>query len=115
MASPNHRTAFMEFAFQSIYNSMPYTCKNAQIVIDLQRQVATSVSIKSISGCVRTACSQLFSDKSGTSCQHLVTRLTTVPEFLKVVPTSLISPARNNLLLVTKKKQYPDANNYTIY
>ena len=33
---------------------------------DLQRQVATSLSFKSISGCVRTACSQLF-EKYGTS------------------------------------------------
>jgi hypothetical protein len=37
-------------------------------------------------------------DKSGTSCYHLVTRLTRPTDSQQVVPTSLISSARNNLL-----------------
>jgi hypothetical protein len=37
-------------------------------------------------------------DKSGTSCYHLVTRLTRPTDSQQVVPTSLISSARNKLL-----------------
>jgi hypothetical protein len=37
-------------------------------------------------------------DKSGTSCYHLVTRLMRPTDSQQVVPTSLISSARNKLL-----------------
>jgi hypothetical protein len=37
-------------------------------------------------------------DKSGTTCYHLVTRLTRPTDSQQVVPTSLISSARNMLL-----------------
>ena len=39
-------------------------------------------------------------DKSGTSCYHLVTRLTTVTDLLQVVPTRLIQAVRNKYELV---------------
>ena len=65
-----------------------------------QATVQTScnkVVVKPISGCVRTACSQLLC-QSGTSCYHLVTRLMTVTDLLQVVPTRLIQAVRNKLL-----------------
>jgi hypothetical protein len=37
-------------------------------------------------------------DKSGTSCYHLVTRLTRPTDSQQVIPTSLISSARNKLI-----------------
>ena len=39
-----------------------------------------------------------YFDKSGTSCQRLVTRFTTLSDLLQVVPTIMISSARDNLL-----------------
>ena len=46
-----------------------------------------------------TACQQdMFAYKSGTSCYHLVTRLMRPTDSQQVVPTSLISSARNKLL-----------------
>ena len=47
--------------------SVMYTRQNTRDTLQTCIVVATSLSIKPISGCVRTACSQLF-DKSGTSC-----------------------------------------------
>ena len=51
---------------------------------------------------VRTSqlANKLFStvDKSRTSCYHLATRLMGPTDSQQVVPTSLISPARNKLL-----------------
>jgi hypothetical protein len=40
-------------------------------------------------------------DKSGTSCYHLVTRLMRPTDSQQVVPTSLISSARNKLLTIS--------------
>ena len=60
-----------------------------------------STSRVKISQLVNKICSHcLFPvvDKSGTSCYHLVTRLMRPTESQQVVPTSLISSARNKLM-----------------
>ena len=43
--------------------------------------------------------SLLLVDKSGTSCYHLVTRLMRPTDSQEVVPTSLMSSARNKVLM----------------
>ncbi len=73
----------------------------------------TSSTHLKISQLVYKMCSHcLFAvvDKSGTSCYDLVTRLMRPTDSQQVVPTSLISSARNKL--VTTCNEQPSCNSF---
>jgi hypothetical protein len=53
---------------------------------------------KNLTTCQQDVFALIVVDKSGTSCYHLVTRLMRPTDSQQVVPTSLISSARNKLL-----------------
>jgi hypothetical protein len=78
------------------YVSSLYTRKNAQGVTDLQTS-CNKVGVKPISGCVRTACSQLLWQVWN---KLLSSRLMTVTDLLQVVPirTSCYALVAINLL-----------------
>jgi hypothetical protein len=81
---------------QAVRNKLLRACCH-QLVNNLLR----ADDMHEISQLVNKMCSQcLFPvfDKSGTSCYHLVTRLMRPTDSQQVVPTSLISSARNKFL-----------------
>jgi hypothetical protein len=68
-------------------------------VIDLHiPHWSTRVKISQLVNRMCSHCLFPVVDKSGTSCYHLVTRLMKPTDSQQVVPTSLISSARNKLL-----------------
>jgi hypothetical protein len=78
---------------QAVRNKLLRACCH-QLVNNLLR----ADDMHEISQVVNKMCLFPVVDKSGTSCYHLVTRLMRPTDSQQVVPTSLISSARNKLL-----------------
>jgi hypothetical protein len=69
-----------------------YTCKNPQVITNQQETWKQCCFNNSLSGCVRSACSQLV-DKLLKACWQLATRLLSFTNLLQVVPITCYRPA----------------------
>jgi hypothetical protein len=72
--------------------SSPYTCKNPQVITKQQETWKQCCFNNLLSGCVRSACSQLV-DKLLKACWQLATRLLSSTNLLQVVPITCYRPA----------------------